>query len=741
MANSSPMLSKLVADRQTSARSVLSVFASHGPKAAAGITGRLSPLLRSGEVMPDVALLFELFARDLSGSVDGMVEADRAHSAEQSDDPPVRAARDRAAARLSAVITTTRAALSDRIGQDFGAKLGVSGATPTDAAALVNFAPKFIDAVERLVLLPVAEDDDDLLAFDKVKTLAALRRRLADLVAALGDVARESSELNATQIAKDEKIAAYDESFGMAAPFMEQGLRVAGLSELAATVRPSGRSPGRTASSVASMPMRAARSRSRRDTAATGRSGRSSAGGSLRRPARARLAGGESGVTPVADRCSIGSIDRRPGDRANLRGRIARPTRWEADPPAENREQDRMNAHRLRPGVAPLGLIAAILAGCDADPPDTAVCVDSDCQRPARVGCTTDLGAQTIAATQGTCGGDDGATCGYPDATLNACSPTTGVCLDGECRDFATLCDWQFGPRISILNSLRVGDQDNAINPATGQSTDACCLDFTGDGKVDDKLGNVFRSLRGALIDINPYFAGQIAGGQFNLLFDVRGLDDLVNDDGFQLLVYESLPEDNIPQTDPTTSGHGQFMVKERSWLDGTRIPRLHVDGRVEDGRIIMDQGTWSFFFALPDKDGVVELPFERFRFEGSVALGPDGNGLAIHATMGGLIDEAALLRTLNNEVDFSCDCATWPDEELAIDVASRTCNPPLSNDCDDVFCSAMTDDVLCPTIISAFSPDIDVDGDQVPDKISAGIFIETTSARPSRILKDCTTP
>ena len=373
---------------------------------------------------------------------------------------------------------------------------------------------------------------------------------------------------------------------------------------------------------------------------------------------------------------------------------------------------------------------AAALLSCDDGPADNAaVCTDATCVRAAERRCSDDLTASLVLAPQGTCAGDDGQTCAYPEPTREECGEH-GVCVEGACVNVESLCDWPFGERISIQSQLHVGDQSDETDPVTGQRVDTCCVDFDGDGVVDDQLGTVFRNLRTALVDINPYFDEQIRHGDFNLLYDFRGLDDLVNDDHVEILVYESLPDYNLAQQKPTESGTGSFIVKQRSWLPDTRIPRLHLEGRIEDGHLLMDQGAFAFYFAISDSAGVVELPFENFLFDGTVELGPNGHGLKIEATLGGLIDPKALFRTLNNEVHWSCDCATFPNGQEAIDVETGGCNAPLPGaDCQDAFCGAMTDQQVCAGVLSLFEPTIDSDGDGVKDRISAGLFINTTSA------------
>jgi len=77
-----------------------------------------------------------------------------------------------------------------------------------------------------------------------------LRTLASDLSAALGDVARETREAQATLVAKQRALSAYDASFTGVASVVASLLTLTDQPELAARVRPSRHRPGRTAEST-----------------------------------------------------------------------------------------------------------------------------------------------------------------------------------------------------------------------------------------------------------------------------------------------------------------------------------------------------------------------------------------------------------------------------------------------------------------------------------------------------------
>lgn len=251
------LLSKMVADREQSARAVDAAFGTHGPAAAGLLSALLSEALQPDETPPDLGLFVTLLQRRLARATAALTEADQAHTRELGDDGPVRDARDAAKASVLAVVTSIRLALTSRFGQDFGGRLGASGPAPDAPNEVLSWGRKVHDALSNLTLPavdPHADDNDEVGTFSKEAAQKKLGQRLAQLEAALADVAREGREAEATQSKKDKAVAAYDKTFTLTAGLLEVLLRFAGETALADKVRPSLRRPGTTAQSDPNAP-------------------------------------------------------------------------------------------------------------------------------------------------------------------------------------------------------------------------------------------------------------------------------------------------------------------------------------------------------------------------------------------------------------------------------------------------------------------------------------------------------
>lgn len=243
------MLSRLVADREQSARYVAAAFETHGKTAARLVMELLSEGAPPGEPAPDVDRFIAHLHRRLDRARLALTEADQAHSRELGDDVPVREARDVAKASVLSLITNIRLALTSQFGQDFGGRLGAFGPAPESPSDVLSWGKKVEGALAALSL-PEADpeaDNDEVGTFSKETALRKLRQRLDQLDQALVAVAREGREAEATQAQKDRAIAAYDRTFSLTAGLLEVLLRFAGEGELANKVRPSTRRPGTTA--------------------------------------------------------------------------------------------------------------------------------------------------------------------------------------------------------------------------------------------------------------------------------------------------------------------------------------------------------------------------------------------------------------------------------------------------------------------------------------------------------------
>ncbi|WP_437482777.1 hypothetical protein WME75_41520 [Sorangium sp. So ce1014] len=240
------MASKLVTDRDKSSRAVAASAETHADESAKGTAAELAPFLRSGEKMPDVALLMRLVARRLAADTAALVAADDAHERELADDAAPREARDEAAARLRSVLVDGRAAIDAAFGPAGLRKLLLDGAVPEDPSVLVTSGERVASAL-RDAEIKLPKPRRASMKLDRAALADEIAAELPALKKALAKVATEEREKEATLRAKQNALRKSDKSFGQGAALLAASFMFAGLEDLAAKVRPSGRRPGRTA--------------------------------------------------------------------------------------------------------------------------------------------------------------------------------------------------------------------------------------------------------------------------------------------------------------------------------------------------------------------------------------------------------------------------------------------------------------------------------------------------------------
>jgi hypothetical protein len=237
-------MAKQVVDRDRSSRIVGAAVTQHSTGIGAAMGDALAPYLKRGEVMPDFALFLTLAGRLVTDRSATLVRSSAAHEAEASDDAEPRARRDASEAvvrqRMSAIRTTVQGTFGD-----LGLRtLGMWEALPSGPDALANYAQNVEKLLRQPGLALQSVLPEDASTFLPKKHADALRPLLAALETALGDVARERSELDTTLLAKNQAMAAHDRDFVRFGGLIEQAARAAGLVELADRIRPSGRDPG-----------------------------------------------------------------------------------------------------------------------------------------------------------------------------------------------------------------------------------------------------------------------------------------------------------------------------------------------------------------------------------------------------------------------------------------------------------------------------------------------------------------
>jgi hypothetical protein len=238
------MHSKQVTDREKSARAVAAAAETHATHIAAGFDRELSPYVRPGEALPDTGLLVRLIGRKIAADNAALVAADRAHEQELADDAGPREDRDEAAARVRSVLVDLRAAIESTYGARGLMLLGLGDAVPIDPSVLATAGSSVQKALnDPEIKLPSPRRAGMLI--DRAAFALDLAAELPALQEALAKVATEEREKEATQRAKNEAMAKNDATFASGASYLAMSCQMAGLAEIAAKVRPSGRRPGR----------------------------------------------------------------------------------------------------------------------------------------------------------------------------------------------------------------------------------------------------------------------------------------------------------------------------------------------------------------------------------------------------------------------------------------------------------------------------------------------------------------
>lgn len=240
------MPSKLVTDREKSARAVAAAAETHAAAIATGMKDALTAHLRQGESMPDGALLARLIGRKILADNAALSTADHAHEKELADDEGPREDRDAAAAKTRSLLVDLRAAVEAAYEARGLSLLGLSDAVPVDPSVLATTAGNVLKALEDADLkLPKPRRAG--LKLDRKAFAEELGAELPALQKALQKVAKEDREKEATQRAKNEAMAKNDVTFANGAGWLAASCQLAGLADIAAKVRPSGRKPGQTA--------------------------------------------------------------------------------------------------------------------------------------------------------------------------------------------------------------------------------------------------------------------------------------------------------------------------------------------------------------------------------------------------------------------------------------------------------------------------------------------------------------
>lgn len=208
------MLSKLVTDYLKSARELSAILRAQRGAISNKLSETLQPVLAKGESLPDGGFLLELFARHVDRAAAELEAADAAHNEELSDDAGPRKQRDEAAEGLRGIVVDIKQAMQALYGPEALGEYRIPEEVPHDPAAVQRMGADVSEALETKALpKPVMEG----VKVDAGPWVAKMKKPLKALEGAISDVAREAGEAQATQVKKNQALAAFEKAFGMGA--------------------------------------------------------------------------------------------------------------------------------------------------------------------------------------------------------------------------------------------------------------------------------------------------------------------------------------------------------------------------------------------------------------------------------------------------------------------------------------------------------------------------------------------
>lgn len=240
-------VSKMVADLKGSTRLVGEAGRVHVDEMVAGLLGLLLPHLPAGESLAGVKVLVLALVSALEDSMQQLEAADLANQLELADDPQYRALRDKVVGELFATLVSVRRIVESAYGVEAPKDAGFSGPIERDADEMVARAQAVIERLKGFIGRATQEEG---LQVDPAKLIARVQNAKAPVQGAKQSVDQEKRELETTLAHRDQKWMVHIDRFRRIANALTALLDLAGLPEQARKVKPSGRSPGRTAGEV-----------------------------------------------------------------------------------------------------------------------------------------------------------------------------------------------------------------------------------------------------------------------------------------------------------------------------------------------------------------------------------------------------------------------------------------------------------------------------------------------------------
>ena len=309
-----------------------------------------------------------------------------------------------------------------------------------------------------------------------------------------------------------------------------------------------------------------------------------------------------------------------------------------------------------------------------------------------------------------------------------------GECDSGEdclwCQDCCVVCSLSDGDEYDYI-------MDELYIPTNATEARSIGVDIDGDGDIDNKLGQIM-SLIPADEDPNVAIAENIAEG------DIIILGRLVVDAGFpatdEAMAFQIFQgdTDSGDATEDNLTGTGSALI------DPSADRSLHLCGTITGNYLEAGPSQITITMSLAGINLDITLDRAQAISEGTV----DADGWEDVMIGGGISQDTmvtnllpAIVDWLNGDirddpdgsvwefvrdsVDCACDNTIEGCEQVVNQEGECVCWTPPDDPADPVSVTELMCNALLAT---ALRPDVDIDGDQVPDLLSLGIRVSAIS-------------
>jgi hypothetical protein len=268
-----------------------------------------------------------------------------------------------------------------------------------------------------------------------------------------------------------------------------------------------------------------------------------------------------------------------------------------------------------------------------------------------------------------------------------------------------------------------------------------CCFDLTGDSTIDNKTAQIMAAIESqadleVVESYNQELAGQIEAGLLITLLEFVYVDNWSDDERFTLRFFTARDADENFTDNLNPASGGEFLIESSSAIGTSCHPLVYTNDAVlssgtfqaELNNVMVPLPPFTFGYWQPTGP-LVQL--YKAHLYGDLSFTSDTDRLNItQGTIGGCFDQIDIFGAINQQISANCACLGL-DGDL-INITDMTCNgsgtPDNCGEDEEACSSAYT---YCTITLNMLAMDVDRDGDNEEDCLSAGF---TFSAIPARI-------